>query len=69
MAAEKYLQAYQPFPLPKIYIYIVFIKLYLDIMNDIDKSSFWTASHLPRQHKYICKMSAKDLGNIRCVIW
>ncbi len=50
MAAEKYLQAYQPFPLPNIYI--VFIKLYLDIMNDIDKSKFWTASQLPRQHKY-----------------
>ncbi len=67
MAAEKYLQAYQPFPLPNIYI--VFIKLYLDIMNDIDKSKFWTASQLPRQRKYICKTSAKDLGNICFVIW
>ncbi len=45
------------------------MKLYLDIMNDIDKSSFWAASQLPRQHKYICKTSDKDLGNIHCVIW
>uniref|UniRef100_A0A8C2IPW1 Structural maintenance of chromosomes protein 1A n=1 Tax=Cyprinus carpio TaxID=7962 RepID=A0A8C2IPW1_CYPCA len=26
-----------------------------------------SASQLPRQHKYVCKTSAKDLGNISCV--
>ncbi len=38
-------------------------------MDDSNKKLILSASQLPRQHKYICKTSAKDLGNICIVNW